>query len=85
MEICGQEIKDYNENVDGELHRSGYCVVSYTKTIAGKRKLYLSEHTKNYLKMILKYNECNGFTSEYLLLNEEGERLHEYPVTVTHI
>ena len=80
MEICGQEIKTYYEDADGELHRSGYCVVSYTKTIAGKRKLYLSERAKKYLKMILDHNECNGFNSEYLLLNEEGERLHEFSV-----
>ncbi len=80
VEISGQEIKNYYENADGELHRSGYCVVSYTKTIAGKRKLYLSERAKKYLKMILKHNECNGFNSEYLLLNENGERLHEFSV-----
>ena len=80
VEICGQEIKTYYEDADGELHRSGYCVVSYTKTIAGKRKLYLSERAKKYLKMILDHNECNGFNSEYLLLNEEGERLHEFSV-----
>ena len=53
MEIWGKKIKTYYENADGELHRSGYCVVSYIKTIAGKRKLYLSERVKKYFKMIL--------------------------------
>lgn len=80
VEICGQEIKEYYVGIDGKLHRSGYCVVSYTKTIAGKRKLYLSERAKKYLDMILHHNECNGLNSKYLLLDKSGERLHEYSV-----
>lgn len=80
VEICGQEIKEYYTDVDSKLHRSGYCVVSYTKTIAGKRKLYLSERAKKYLHMILHHNECKGFDSKYLLLDKNGDRLHEYSV-----
>jgi len=65
--LCGPAGCGKTEGVKrkfGDDEVCGYCVVSYTKTIAGKRKLYLSERAKKYLKMILDHNECNGFNSE---------------------
>lgn len=78
--ICRQEVKAYYEDITGKLHRNGYNVVPYTKTVAGERKLYLSERAKKYLDMILNHNKSKGFDSEYLLLNKAGERLHDYSI-----
>lgn len=68
VNICRQEIKNYDPDKNGTWYRNGYCIATYTKTTAGERKLYLPERAKKYPDMILHHNKCNGFNSEYLLL-----------------
>lgn len=80
VNICRQELKTYYEDETGKFHRNGYYLDLHTKTDAGKRKIYLSERAKKYLDMILQHNKCNGFNSEYLLLDKDGERPHEYSI-----
>ena len=54
---------------------------SKTKDLVVAIPCGFKSHLPQWLKkMILDHNECNGFNSEYLLLNEEGERLHEFSV-----
>lgn len=80
VKICKQEVKNYYADETGKLHREGYGVVPYTKTESGMRSLYLSVYSKKYLSMILKHNKDNGFNSNYLFLDKNGNRIHDYAV-----
>lgn len=60
--------------------RSGYRISSHTKTPMGKRELYLSADAKKYLAIILSHNKEHNFNSEYLLLDEKRQRIHEFSV-----
>ena len=51
-------------NIDKESTRTILCV----------------SEAQKYYKMILKANEENGFTSDYLLLDKNGDRIHDFAV-----
>ena len=80
VKIDRQEVKTYYVDENNICHRNGYEISRHTKTKMGKRELYLSADAKRYLAMILEHNKNSGFNSEYLLLDENGERLHEFAI-----
>ncbi len=81
VKIDRQEVKTYYVDENNLFHRNGYEISPHTKTKMGKRELYLSADAKKYLAMILEHNKNSGFKSEYLLLDENGERIHEHSVS----
>lgn len=80
VKIDRQEIAQYYVDENNTRRRNGYCISSHTKTPMGKRELYLSADAKKYLGMILAHNKEHDFDSEYLLLDEKGQRIHEFSV-----
>ena len=48
----------------------------YTKTRESNRESVLTSNAKAFLELICQINEQKGFCSEYLLLNAQGERMH---------
>ncbi len=80
VKIDRQEVKTYYVDENNICRRNGYEISSHTKTKMGKRELYLSADAKRYLAMILEHNQNSGFKSEYLLLDENGERIHEFAI-----
>lgn len=56
--------------------RNGYEVVSHGKKPNADRKLFLTRNAKDFLSMIVRANEERNFHSEYLLLDKDGERIH---------
>ncbi|MBD5546454.1 MAG: site-specific integrase [Lachnospiraceae bacterium] len=65
---------------NGKFYTKGYSIVPYPKTEAGKRDVFLSMRAKKYLAMILEHNRQNGFDSEYLFLDKNDQRIHEFSV-----
>ncbi len=80
VKIDRQEVKVYYVDESNTFRRNDYRISPHTKTKMGKRELYLSAEAKRYLAMILEHNKSSGFNSEYLLLDENGERLHEFAI-----
>ncbi|MBD5458253.1 MAG: site-specific integrase [Lachnospiraceae bacterium] len=80
VKIDRQEVKTYYVDENNICRRNGYEISCHTKTKMGKRELYLSADAKRYLSMILEHNKNSGFNSKYLLLDENGERLHEFAI-----
>lgn len=80
VRIERQEIKEYYVDEKGRRHREGYSISPYPKSPAGNRTLHLSKKAEKYFHMILEHNRQRGFESEYLFLNENGERMHEFTI-----
>lgn len=80
VQITRQEIKEYYMDADGRRHRLGYGISPYPKSPAGNRILYLSKSARKYYHMILEHNRCNGLEGEYLFMDRNGERLHDYAI-----
>lgn len=80
VKIDRQEVKVYYVDESNTFRRNDYRISLHTKTKMGKRELYLSAEAKRYLTMILEHNKNSGFNSEYLLLDENSERLHEFAI-----
>lgn len=80
VQITRQEVKEYYVDADGRRHRLGYSISPYPKSPAGNRTLYLSKGARKYYNMILEHNKCNGLESEFLFLDENGERLHDFAI-----
>lgn len=80
VRISRQEVKNHYLDKNGKFYTKGYSVVPYPKTEAGKRDVFLSMKAKKYLAMILEHNRQNGFNSEYLFLDRNGQRIHEFSV-----
>lgn len=76
VHIQRQEIKHYDKLENGEIVRNGYEVVSHGKTPNADRELFLTRNAKVFLAMIVRANEERNFHSEYLLLDKDGERIH---------
>lgn len=76
VHIQRQEIKHYDKLADGKIVRNGYEIVSHGKTPNADRELFLTRNAKEFLSMIIKANEQRNFHSEYLLLDKDGERMH---------
>lgn len=76
VHIQRQEIKHYDKLDNGEIVRNGYEVVSHGKTPNADRELFLTRNAKEFLSMIVRANEGRNFHSEYLLLDKDGERMH---------
>lgn len=76
VHIQRQEVKKYRQDTDGTLHRDGYEVVPYTKSLDSDREIILTSYAKYFLSLIIKANESNGFNSEYLFLTKNGTRMH---------
>lgn len=76
VHIQRQEIKHYDKLDNGEIVRNGYEVVSHGKTPNADRELFLTRNAKKFLSMIVRANEERNFHSEYLLLDKDGERMH---------
>lgn len=80
VKISRQEIKEY-EVIDGKRHRCGYKVVNYTKTLTSNRCIPLVSEAKKYYNMIIEANENRGITSEFLFINDDGERMHDHAIS----
>ena len=80
VKISRQEIKTYYVDANGKRHRNGYTLSAHTKTLMGTRELYLSENSKKYYQMIIAENKRKGFSNDYLLLDDNGNRLHDYAI-----
>ena len=76
VHIQRQEIKHYDKLADGKIVRNGYEIVSHGKTPNADRELFLTRNAKEFLAMIVRANEERNFHSEYLLLDKDGERMH---------
>ncbi len=76
VHIQRTEIKHYDKLDNGKIIRNGYEVVSHGKTPNAVRELPLTGISKEFLSMIVKANEERNFYSEYLLLDKDGERMH---------
>lgn len=76
VHIQRQEIKHYDKLDNGKIVRNGYEVVSHGKTPNADRELFLTRNAKEFLSMIVSANEERNFHSEYLLLDKDGERMH---------
>lgn len=75
VHIERQEIKVYIEK-DGKYIRNGYCIDNHTKTPESVRDVPLTSISRYFFKAILDLNNARGLNSEYLLLNDTGERIH---------
>lgn len=80
VKISRQEVKNHYVDENGKFHTKGYSIAPYPKTEAGKRDVFLSKRAKKYLAMILEHNRKNGFNSNYLFLDKNGHRIHEFSV-----
>lgn len=76
VHIQRTEIKHYDKLDNGKIIRNGYEVVSHGKTPNAVRELPLTGISKEVLSMIVRANEERNFHSEYLLLDKNGERMH---------
>jgi len=74
-----QEIKTYTV-ANGVSKRNGYRLVDYTKTEESTRTLLLVSEAQKYYQMILKANEERGFNNGFLVLHENGERMHDFSI-----
>lgn len=77
--IQRQEIKGY-EMLDGVSRKKGYKVAEYTKTQESTRTILCVSEAQKYYQMIIKANEEQGFVNDYLLLNQNGERMHDFAI-----
>ena len=71
------EVKEHGRNEQGEFERKGYYIVEHTKSIAGNRNIYLTAKARKILSVIKAWNNKYGYgDSEYIFLNQKGERIH---------
>lgn len=75
VRVQRQEIKIYEEQ-NGKYIRNGYCISEHTKTKESVRNIPLTSVSAYFYQMIVDINRSNAHKSEYLFLNENGERLH---------
>ncbi|SHK48269.1 Phage integrase family protein [Hespellia stercorisuis DSM 15480] len=75
LHIQRQEIKNY-ELIEGVLHRHRYRIAYYTKSTDSDRYIPLTSISHRFLEMIIAANEEAGFHSEYLFLDNDGERMN---------
>ena len=83
VHIQRQEVKKYIHDESGAVKRDGYEVVWYTKTRESIANCTYQQ-CKDIFKLICQINEQKGFCSEYLLLNAQGERMHNDAINNTH-
>lgn len=76
VHIQRTEIKHYDKLDNGKIVRNGYEIVPHGKTPNADRELFLTRNAKEFLSMIVRANEERSFQSEYLLLDKDGERMH---------
>lgn len=79
VSIKRQEIKCY-QVVDGEIHRYGYEIADYTKTTESTRSIVCVSEARRFFDMIIKANQERGFKGGYLLVNDDGERMHDFSI-----
>lgn len=77
VHIKRQEIGNVVELPNTKLQRDGYKVSSFAKTPHSIRDEVLTKNAKEFFNKIVSINESNGYSSEYLLLNQRGERMHK--------
>lgn len=83
VHIQRQEIKKYVHDENGVVQRSGYEVVEHTKSLESNREIVLTSNAKLFFELICQINDSRGFHSEYLLLNAQGERMHNDAINNT--
>lgn len=76
VHIQRQEIKNYVKYADNSIHRNGYEVVPYTKSLDSNREIVLTQCARMLYVMIIQANHERGFHSQYLMLDKEGNRMH---------
>lgn len=76
VHITRQEIKHYIRKPDQTIHRNGYEIVPYTKSLESDREVILTEYARTIYIMLLHANQQKGFQSEYLMLDKQGNRMH---------
>ena len=76
VHIQRTEIKHYEKLANGKIIRDGYEIVPHGKTQNADRELFLTRNAKALLSKIIKANEQRNFHSDYLLLDKNGERMH---------
>lgn len=79
VDVHCEEIKHYSV-IDGRSHRDGYEVADYTKTEKGTRNIICVSDAQKYYKMIVSANEARGYKDGFLLLDKDGNRLHDYAI-----
>lgn len=79
VSIKRQEIKSYCV-IDNESHRNGYEIANYTKTEEGTRTIICVSEAMRFFDMIVKANKERGFENGFLLINDNGERMHDFAV-----
>lgn len=83
VHIQRQEIKKYVHDDNGVVQRSGYEVVEHTKSLESNREIVLTSNAKLFFELICQINDSRGFHSKYLLLNAQGERMHNGAINNT--
>lgn len=76
VHIQRQEIKKYIKYADSSIHRNGYEIVPYTKSLDSNREIVLTQCARMIYIMILQANMDRGFNSNYLMLDKNGNRMH---------
>ena len=61
---------------DNSIHRNGYEIVPYTKSLDSNPEIVLTQCARMLYVMILQANQERGFHSQYLMLDKEGNRMH---------
>lgn len=80
IHILREEVKTYCKDSRGNIHRSGYEVVNHTKTASGIRSLVLTPGARKIICMAIAKNEERGFDDDYIFLDKNGDRIHDYAV-----
>ncbi len=76
IHICRMESKLERTNAKGEYLPAERIVVNHTKTAMGTRDIYLVSQTRRILKMIKEWHTHHHIDSEFIFVNENGDRLH---------
>lgn len=79
VSIHCEEIKHYCV-IDGRSHRDGYEIADYTKTEKSTRNIICVSEAQKYYNMIVKANEARGFKGGFLLVDDNGNRMHDFAV-----
>lgn len=81
IHIQRMERRKEEQQPDGTWKFVGYEIVEHTKSDAGNRNTYLTMKARKILQTIRTWQEEHGFqNSEYVLLYQNGQRLHTPPL-----
>ena len=77
IHISRGEVKRYEKDKQGKVHRIGVEVANHTKTECGERDLIFTKKARSYVDKALEYNRENGLKDDdYIFLDRYGKRKH---------